>query len=201
MAHCHQGGAFIPADAPQYRRDVYVGGSRGSWWSRRSFGASTRSYHSVRTLCASCAKVHDTVRTIMAVLVIVGVLLLLVVGGDRGCCSSESTSSSSGIKTTHDAAVVTVEVDAANVRSAPIIDASAIAVRGKGARLRVKVPAINKHLNNIFESGELGRAATVSKMETVQSEGGRKVVREIEFYNLDAIIAVGYRVNGYRAPT
>lgn len=63
----------------------------------------------------------------------------------------------------------------------------------------VKVPAINKHLKNIFESGELTRAATVSKMEIVRNEGGREVAREVEFYNLDAIIAVGYRVNSYQA--
>ena len=63
----------------------------------------------------------------------------------------------------------------------------------------VKVPAINKHLKNIFESGELNREATISKMEIVRSEGGREVAREVEFYNLDAIIAVGYRVNSYQA--
>ncbi len=63
----------------------------------------------------------------------------------------------------------------------------------------VKVPAINKHLKNIFESGELSREATISKMEIVRSEGGREVTREVEFYNLDAIIAVGYRVNSYQA--
>jgi hypothetical protein len=63
----------------------------------------------------------------------------------------------------------------------------------------VKVPAINKHLKNIFESGELMREATVSKMEMVRAEGGREVTREMEFYNLDAIIAVGYRVNSYQA--
>jgi hypothetical protein len=63
----------------------------------------------------------------------------------------------------------------------------------------VKVPAINKHLKNIFESGELTREATVSKMEIVRPEGTREVVREVEFYNLDAIIAVGYRVNSYQA--
>ena len=63
----------------------------------------------------------------------------------------------------------------------------------------VKVPAIAKHLKNIFDSGELNRAATVSKMEIVQAEGGREVAREVEFYNLDAIIAVGYRVNSYQA--
>jgi hypothetical protein len=63
----------------------------------------------------------------------------------------------------------------------------------------VKVPAITKHLKNIFESGELDRAATVSKMEIVQSERGREVMREVALYNLDAIIAVGYRVNSYQA--
>ncbi len=63
----------------------------------------------------------------------------------------------------------------------------------------VKVAAINKHLKNIFESGELDRGATVSKMEIVQNETGRTVRRTIEFFNLDAIIAVGYRVNSYQA--
>jgi hypothetical protein len=52
----------------------------------------------------------------------------------------------------------------------------------------VKVPAINKHLKNIFDSGELTREATVSKMEIVRPEGEREVAREVEFYNLDAII-------------
>ena len=59
--------------------------------------------------------------------------------------------------------------------------------------------AISKHLKNIFASGELVRAATVSKMETVQTEGARTVVRRQEFFNLDVIIAVGYRVNSKRA--
>jgi hypothetical protein len=63
----------------------------------------------------------------------------------------------------------------------------------------VKVPAVNKHLKNIFESGELVREATVSKMEIVRAEGEREVARDVEFYNLDAIIAVGYRVNSYQA--
>lgn len=63
----------------------------------------------------------------------------------------------------------------------------------------VKVPAISKHLQNIYEEEELERAATVSKMETVQNEGGRTVKRSMDFYNLDAIIAVGYRVNSKKA--
>ena len=63
----------------------------------------------------------------------------------------------------------------------------------------VGVPAINKHLNNIFEEGELSREATISKMEIVQIEGTREVKRMTEFYSLDAIISVGYRVNSVRA--
>lgn len=63
----------------------------------------------------------------------------------------------------------------------------------------VNVPAISKHLKNIFEEGELQKEATLSKMETVQNEGGRQITRNKEFYNLDAIIAVGYRVNSKRA--
>ncbi len=63
----------------------------------------------------------------------------------------------------------------------------------------VKVPGVNKHLKNIFATGELAREATVSKMEMVRPEGEREVVREIEFYNLDAVIAVGYRVNSLKA--
>ena len=63
----------------------------------------------------------------------------------------------------------------------------------------VQKAAISKHLKNIYSTGELSREATVSKMETVQNEGGRMVVREQEFYNLDVIIAVGYRVNSVMA--
>ncbi len=63
----------------------------------------------------------------------------------------------------------------------------------------VQKSAISKHLKNIFESGELLQKATVSKMETVQKEGKREVSRSIEIYNLDAIIAVGYRINSKQA--
>ena len=63
----------------------------------------------------------------------------------------------------------------------------------------VNVPAISKHLNNIYDDLELERGATISKMETVQKEGNREVQRTIEFYNLDAIISVGYRVNSRKA--
>ncbi len=63
----------------------------------------------------------------------------------------------------------------------------------------INVPAVSKHLKNIFESGELQKEVTVSIMEIVQNESGREVKRNTEFYNLDAIIAVGYRVNSNRA--
>ncbi|MGU7965918.1 virulence RhuM family protein [Streptococcus suis] len=63
----------------------------------------------------------------------------------------------------------------------------------------VGVPAISKHLKNIFEEGELDEGATISKMETVQIEGTREVIRQVDYYNLDAIISVGYRVNSQKA--
>lgn len=58
---------------------------------------------------------------------------------------------------------------------------------------------ISYHLQNIFESKELMKEATVKEILTVQQEGKREVSRKLEFYNLDAIIAVGYRVNSLRA--
>ena len=63
----------------------------------------------------------------------------------------------------------------------------------------VEVPTINYHLKEIFASGELPEAATIRKFRIVQNEGGRSVSREVEYYNLDAIIAVGYRVNSKKA--
>ena len=63
----------------------------------------------------------------------------------------------------------------------------------------VKVPAISKHLKNIFEEGELQQKSTISKMEIVQSEGTRNIKRLVDFYNLDAIISVGYRANSRKA--
>ena len=63
----------------------------------------------------------------------------------------------------------------------------------------VNPQAISKHLNNIYSDGELEKLGTCSKMEQVQIEGTRTVKRVIDFYNLDAIIAVGYRVNSKKA--
>ena len=63
----------------------------------------------------------------------------------------------------------------------------------------VEQPAIAKHLINIYNDKELDKDSTYSKMELVQKEGNRNVKRNVEFYNLDAIISVGYRVNSIRA--
>lgn len=64
----------------------------------------------------------------------------------------------------------------------------------------VQVPAISKHLKNIYSEGELSDIATISKMETVVNRGFMGEVKEmIEFYNLDAIISVGYRINSAKA--
>jgi hypothetical protein len=57
---------------------------------------------------------------------------------------------------------------------------------------------ISEHIKNIFEEGELVESATVRKFRTVQNEGKRQVTRELEFYNLDIIISVGYRVKSLR---
>lgn len=67
------------------------------------------------------------------------------------------------------------------------------------ALFNVSVPTINEHLKNIFEQGEISREATIRKFRTVQTEGSREVERNVDFYNLDAIISVGYRVNSVRA--
>lgn len=57
---------------------------------------------------------------------------------------------------------------------------------------------ISRHISNIYSEGELSREATVAKNATVQNENGRQVVRQIEYYNLDVIISVGYRVKSLR---
>lgn len=57
---------------------------------------------------------------------------------------------------------------------------------------------VSRHIKNIFSEGELRQEATVAKFATVQTEGNRQVSREIEYYNLDVIISVGYRVKSLR---
>ena len=63
----------------------------------------------------------------------------------------------------------------------------------------VGVNTINYHLKEIYNSGEILAEATIRSFRIVQKEGSRSVSREIDFYNLDAIISVGYRINSIRA--
>lgn len=63
----------------------------------------------------------------------------------------------------------------------------------------VNIPAISKHIKNIYKDNELNQFSTISILETVQKEENREVLRNIEHYNLDIILAVGYRTNSVRA--
>jgi hypothetical protein len=63
----------------------------------------------------------------------------------------------------------------------------------------VGIPSINRHLKGVYKSNELSEMATIRKIRIVRTEGAREVEREVDFYNLDAIIAVGYRVNSRQA--
>src|ERR1700722_9709643 len=58
---------------------------------------------------------------------------------------------------------------------------------------------ISRHIKNIYKSGELSHKATVAKFATVQKEGKREITRDIEYFNLDIILSVGYRVSGQKA--
>ena len=62
----------------------------------------------------------------------------------------------------------------------------------------VSVPTVNEHIKNIFSDGELEKGATIRKFRIVQKEGNRAISRKIEHYNLDIILAVGYRVRSDR---
>ena len=68
-----------------------------------------------------------------------------------------------------------------------------------GELFGVAKSTISEHLSNIYKSGELEKDATVRKIRTIQNEGEREVARNVDFYNLDAIISVGYRVNSQQA--
>ncbi len=105
------------------------------------------------------------------------------------------------VKKTNSSEIILYTTDDGKIRIDTVIQDETIwLTQKKMAELfGVNVPAISKHLKNIYEERELDRNATVSKMETVQQEGGRDVTRLMEFFNLDAIIAVGYRVNSKRA--
>lgn len=63
----------------------------------------------------------------------------------------------------------------------------------------IGVPAVNEHIRNIYTIGELQESSTIRKFRIVQNEGNRQVSRDVVFYNLDMIIAIGYRVNSREA--
>lgn len=65
----------------------------------------------------------------------------------------------------------------------------------------VDVRTVNEHLKNVYKSGELAESATIRKIRIVRQEGKREVGRDVQHYNLDAIISVGYRVNSKIATT
>ena len=71
--------------------------------------------------------------------------------------------------------------------------------KAMGQLFGVESHTITYHLKEIYKTGELNEDATTRKIRAVQQEGKRKVSRDLDFYNLDAIIAVGYRVNSYQA--
>ncbi|MFV0322360.1 MAG: RhuM family protein [Alphaproteobacteria bacterium] len=64
---------------------------------------------------------------------------------------------------------------------------------------KVNIRTVNEHIKNIFDSDELSKSATIRKFRIVQTEGKRKVEREVNHYNLDITLAVGYRVNSAKA--
>ena len=63
----------------------------------------------------------------------------------------------------------------------------------------VDVRTVNKQLQNIYKTNEPNKEATIRKIRIVEKEGNRDVARDVDFFNLDAIIAVGYRVNSHQA--
>ncbi len=67
--------------------------------------------------------------------------------------------------------------------------------------VQVDKSGISRHLKNVCNTGELISGATVAKFATVRMEGGRSVQRELEYYNLDAIISVGYRISSHSRHT
>lgn len=71
--------------------------------------------------------------------------------------------------------------------------------KAMGHLFGVAKSTISEHLSNVYDTGELQKVATVRKFRTVQTEGEREVTRNLEYYNLDAIISVGYRVNSSEA--
>ena len=97
--------------------------------------------------------------------------------------------------------IVLYQVDDANVCVSVIFKDETfwLTTKSMSELFGINTQGITKHLQNIYEEEELVKEATCSKMEQVQIEGSRSVSRMVDYYNLDAIIAVGYRVNSKKA--
>ena len=97
--------------------------------------------------------------------------------------------------------IVLYQVDDANVCVSVIFKDETfwLTTKSMSELFGINAQGITKHLQNIYEEEELVKEATCSKMEQVQIEGSRSVSRMVDYYNLDAIIAVGYRVNSKKA--
>src|SRR4051812_393775 len=119
MAECYRCGAPIGSGEPRYRRDVYTGGSRGTWLSRRSFGLSARRYHGPRTLCAVCARKHDVRRMLIVVGVLALVLVSLIGGAVRHTTQTPEPAVAGARTDRNPPARLRVVVEAANIRAEP----------------------------------------------------------------------------------
>jgi hypothetical protein len=140
MTHCYQCGAAIPPADPQYRRDVYTGGSQGTWLSRRSLGVSARRHHGPRTLCAVCAGRYDRATKVKVVAAIVIVLIALIAGASREPSHPRQATvahamTDSGGNVSAAALQLKVVSTAANIRAEPSTSAAIVTVRPQGAEL------------------------------------------------------------------
>ena len=101
----------------------------------------------------------------------------------------------------HSSEIILYTTPDGNVKVEVILQDETVLLTQKamGELFGVSKKTISEHLGNIYNSNELQRDATVRKIRTVQNEGEREVTRNIDFYNLDAIISVGYRVNSQQA--
>lgn len=95
--------------------------------------------------------------------------------------------------------VFTSENDSSSIEARYEDDSVWLSQRVMAELFEVDVRTVNEHLQNIFDSHELNREATIRNFRIVQKEGERQVSRSIDHYNLDAIISVGYRINSVRA--
>ena len=92
-----------------------------------------------------------------------------------------------------------IDKEDVNVKVAIKNDTIWVTQRGMAELFDCSADNISLHLKNIYQDGELQESATAEDFSVVQNEGARQVSRKIKFYNLDAIISVGYRVNSHRA--